>query len=123
VPETPEAARLRFLRAARQAVNRLTAQGRPNGFAEFETRIAGALGRLQSHLRPDRPEDLAALAAGGRLLGARYALLRRWEQDHAVPSTASANTRVSDNYAPGLLECGRHRTFPEHRKQVIRDAA
>jgi uncharacterized membrane protein YccC len=58
-PDTPEAARARFRRVARQALATATA-GR---LAEFETAMADALFQLQSYLRPDRPDDKAALKA------------------------------------------------------------
>ena len=90
-PETAEAARRRFLRTARRAVNRMTGTRGPVGFAEFETQIAEALDQLQSHLRADQPGDLADLAAGSRLLGAGHALLRRWQQDGAEPPVAAAS--------------------------------
>src|SRR5260370_11024380 len=63
-PETAEAARSRFLRMARRAVNRMPGARGPVGFAEFETQIAEALDQLQGHLRADQPGDLADLAAG-----------------------------------------------------------
>ncbi len=122
-PETPAAARLRFLRVTRQAVDRLTAPRRPIGFAEFETRIAEAFDQLQSHLRPDQPDDLADLAAGSRLLAARHALREHWEPDGAEPFPAVADVGVSDRYVAGLLECGCAQVFPEPSWQVIRDAA
>ena len=122
-PETAEAARGRFLRVARQAVSQLTAPRHPISFAEFGTRIAEGLDHLQSHLRADRPADLADLAAGGRLLGTGHALLRRWEQHDAAPSAAAADIRVPDSYVADLLQRGRAKAFAESSKQVIRDAA
>ena len=122
-PETPAAARLRFLRVTRQAIDRLTAPRRPIGFAESQTRIAEALDQLQSHLRPDQPDDLADLAAGSRLLAACHAVLEHWEPDGAEPFVAVADINVSDRYVAGLLECGRAQVFPEPSRQVIRDAA
>jgi len=122
-PETAEAARLRFLRIARRAVDRMAGARSPVCFAEFETQIAEALGQLQSHLRADQPGDLADLAAGSRLLGAGHALLRRWQQDDAEPLLAAASAHVSDSYVAGLLERGRTQVFAEPSRQVIRDAA
>ena len=110
-PETAEAARQRFLRVARQAIDRLTAQRHPIGFAEFETRIAESLDQLQSHQRADQPRDLADLAAGSRLLGAGHALLRRWQQDGAEPPVAAARARGSDRYVAGLAGTRAHPSF------------
>jgi hypothetical protein len=116
-PETADAARQRFLRVVRQAVDRLTTLGRPIGIAEFETRLAEALDQLQGHLRPDQPADIANLAAGSRLLGAGYALLRQRERNDAALSAAVANIAVSDDYVDDLLEWGRTPVFaePNHR--------
>ena len=122
-PETPQAARRRFLRVARQAVGQLTAPRQPIGFAEFGTVIAEALDHLQSHLSAERPGDLADLAAGSRLLGAGHALLRRWVQYDGAPSAAAAKVRVPDSYVAGLLERGRAQSLPDPDKQEIRDAA
>ena len=122
-PETAEAARLRFLRIARQAVNRMTGARRPVGFAEFETQIAEALDRLQSHLRADQPSDLSDLATGSRLLSAGHALLRRRQEDGAEPPAAAADAHVYDSYVAGLLERGRTKVFVEPSRQVTRDAA
>ena len=100
-PENADAARQRFLRVARQAVDRLTTLGAPIGIAEFETRLAEALDQLQGHLRPDQPADIANLAAGSRLLGVGYAMLRQRERNDAALS-AAVSADVDD-----LLEWGR----------------
>src|SRR5260221_1637009 len=75
-PEDTQAACSRFLRVARQALARLTEPGRRIGLAEFETTITEALDQLQSHLRPDRPDDIAAFEAGIAFLGAGRELIR-----------------------------------------------
>ena len=122
-PDTAEAARRRFLRVARRAVDRLTALGHPIGLVEFETRIADALSQLQSHLRSNQAGDLADPAAGSRLLGAFSPLLRQAAQDDAAPSAAAAVVSVFDRHLPGLLERRRAQPVPEPSEQVIRDAA
>jgi len=121
-PATPEAARRRFLRVARRAVNRLAAARGLIGFVEFETRIAEALHQLQSDLRANHPDDIADLAAGSRLLGAAHALLRQWEQDDAAPSVAAASARASDGYVAALMEIAQSKDSAELSPRVIRYA-
>jgi uncharacterized membrane protein YccC len=69
-PDTPEAARERFLRVARRALARIAAPGGRFGLVEFETAITEALDRLQSRLRSGSPDDIAAFEKGIALLGA-----------------------------------------------------
>jgi hypothetical protein len=85
--------------------------------------LVEALDQLQSHLRVDRPGDLADLAAGSRLLSAGHALLGRWQQNGAEPPLAAASAHVPDSYVAALLERGRTQVFAEPSRQVIRDAA
>jgi len=122
-PETAAAARLRFLRIARRAVGRMKGARRSVGIAEFETQIAEALDQLQSHLRADRPGDLADLVAGSRLLGGGHALLGQRGQYDTLTSVFAASARVPDRYVAGLLERGRTAVFTEPNKQELRDAA
>jgi hypothetical protein len=75
-PTTPEAARRRFIRAARKALTSIAAPCRRIGLAEFEPAMSEALDNLRSHLRPDRPDDIAAFDAGIALLGAGRELIR-----------------------------------------------
>jgi uncharacterized membrane protein YccC len=75
-PETPEAARRRFVRAARGAFERIT-QGSPHiALMEFQTSLTETLDQLRRGLRHDRPEDVAAVEAGIALLGAGRELIR-----------------------------------------------
>jgi uncharacterized membrane protein YccC len=75
-PATPEAARRRFVRAACQALARIAAPRQRIGLAEFETAMTEALDQLQSHLRPDQPDDIAAFEAAIALFGAGRELIR-----------------------------------------------
>jgi uncharacterized membrane protein YccC len=75
-PTTPEAARRRFIRAARKALTSIAAPCRRIGLAEFEPAMSEALDNLRSHLRPERPDDIAAFDAGIALLGAGRELIR-----------------------------------------------
>jgi len=78
-PETSAAAHQRFLRATRQAMARITAPRRRIGLAGFETAMTEALDQWQRHLRPDRPDDIAAFEQGIALLGAGRELIRSRE--------------------------------------------
>ncbi len=85
-PETPEAARRRFVRAARKAFERI-ARRRPRiELTEFETAITEALDQLRRGLRPDRAEDAAALEAGIALLGAGRELIRVRDDGRPTPA-------------------------------------
>jgi uncharacterized membrane protein YccC len=64
-PETPEAARARFQRAAHRTLARVGAAR----LGAFESVMADALVQWRPHLRPDRPDDHAALEAGVAVLG------------------------------------------------------
>jgi Pyridine nucleotide-disulphide oxidoreductase len=55
---TPEAARRRFVRAARQALVRIAAPRQRIGLAEFDTVMTEALDQLKSGLSPDQPDDI-----------------------------------------------------------------
>ncbi len=75
-PETSQAARHRFLRVARQAQQRIAGSRLRMGLAEFETAMTDALVQWQSHLRADRPDDVAAFELGIALLGTGRELIR-----------------------------------------------
>ena len=75
-PAPPEAARRRFVRTARKAVARIAARRRPIGLIEFETAMTEALAQLQSQLRSDKPEDIAAFEAAIALVGVGRELIR-----------------------------------------------
>ncbi len=75
-PATPEAARRRFVRTARKAVARIASQCRRIKLVEFETAMTEALGQLQSQLRSDKPDDIAAFEAAIALFGVGRELIR-----------------------------------------------
>ena len=95
-PESTEAARRRFLRVARQALARLTERGRRRGLAQFETAMMEAIDHLQSHLRADRSEDVAAFEAGIALLGAGRDLIRLRESGASVVPVEQYNRMLGD---------------------------
>jgi uncharacterized membrane protein YccC len=75
-PDTPQAARRRFVRAARKAFERIVRRRPRIGLSEFETAVAEALDQLRRGLHPDRGEDVAAVESGLALLGAGRELIR-----------------------------------------------
>jgi uncharacterized membrane protein YccC len=85
-PQTPEAARARFLRVARRALARIAAPGGRLGLVEFETAITEALDRLQGRLRPGCPDDIAAFEKGVALLGAGRGLAATNDAGRAAQS-------------------------------------
>jgi uncharacterized membrane protein YccC len=87
-PATPEAARRRFVRAARRALAGIAARRRRIGLAEFQTAMTEALGQLRGQLRPDQPDDIAAYEAAIALFGAGRELIRVRE-DRASSATAA----------------------------------
>jgi uncharacterized membrane protein YccC len=87
-PDTPDAARRRFARAARKALERILGRW-PVGLTEFETAITDALDQLRRGLRRDRAEDIVALEAGVALLGTGRELIRI--RDGARPTPAKIN--------------------------------
>jgi uncharacterized membrane protein YccC len=94
-PASPEAARHRFVRAARRALARIAAPRRRIGRAEFETAMTEALDRLQGQLRPDQPDDIAAFEAGVAVLGAGRELIRVRE-DRASAETAALELEIAE---------------------------
>jgi uncharacterized membrane protein YccC len=73
-PDTPEAARSRFVRIARKAFERIARQR--ISLTEFETAITEALHDLRRGLRGNRREDVTTLEAGVALLGTGRELIR-----------------------------------------------
>jgi hypothetical protein len=80
------------------------------GLAEFETVMTEALARLQSYLRPDRSDDIAAFEGGIALFGAGRELIRIHE-DHALSSTTAAFefeiAELAGHHRPQSLERAR----------------
>jgi uncharacterized membrane protein YccC len=94
-PATPEAARRRFARAARQALARIAARRRRIGLAEFETAMTEAVNQLHSHLQPDQPDDIAAFEAAIAMFGAGRELIRV-RDDHASSATAALELEIAE---------------------------
>jgi uncharacterized membrane protein YccC len=94
-PATPEAARRRFVRAARRALAGIAARRRRIGLTEFETAMTEALGQLRGQLRPDQPDDIAAYEAAIALFGAGRELIRVRE-DRASPAAAALELDIAE---------------------------
>jgi uncharacterized membrane protein YccC len=94
-PATPEAARRRFARAARQALARIAARQRRIGLAEFETAMTEAVNQLHSHLQPDQLDDIAAFEAAIAMFGAGRELIRV-RDDHASSATAALELEIAE---------------------------
>ena len=94
-PATPEAARFRFARAARQALARIAARRRRIGLAEFETAMTEAVNQLHSHLQPDQLDDIAAFEAAIAMFGAGRELIRV-RDDHASSATAALELEIAE---------------------------
>jgi len=75
-PQTPEAARRRFVRAAHRAFTRIVAPRPRSSLAEFESAMTEGLDQLRGYLRDDHPEDVAIFEAGIALLGVGRELIR-----------------------------------------------
>ena len=82
-PQTPEAARRRFVRVARKAIARIAKPRARIGLPEFETAMTEALEQLRGYLRDDRHEDIAIFEAGMALLGAGRDLIRMRESPYS----------------------------------------
>jgi len=121
-PETPEAARRRFLRAARQALAKIMAPQLRTGLAEFEIAITAALDQWQSHLRPDRSDYIAAFEEGVAFLGAGRELIRSREERGTLAGIAPDASGASDQETK-LLERACALLFAKHHEGVLRDAA
>jgi len=93
-PQTPEAARSRFVRAARTALARIAAPRSRISVAGFETAITEALDQLRGSLRDAQPEDIAIFEAGMALLGAGRELIRIRESPHS-PAAADLGLQIA----------------------------
>jgi uncharacterized membrane protein YccC len=87
-PTTPEAARHRFLRAARKALTRIATPRPSTQLTEFETAMSEGLDDLRRHLRPDRPDDITVFEAGIALLNAGRELIRVRDRASSCATTA-----------------------------------
>jgi uncharacterized membrane protein YccC len=94
-PATPEAARRRFVRAARRLLARIAAPRRRIGLPEFQTAMTEALGQLRAQLRSDQPDDIAAYQAAIALFGAGRELIRVRE-DRASSATAALELDIAE---------------------------
>ena len=94
-PATPEAARRRFVRAARHALARIAVQRRRIGLAEFETAMTEAVNQLHGQLQPDQRDDIAAFEAAIALLDAGRELIRV-RDDHASSATAALELEIAE---------------------------
>jgi uncharacterized membrane protein YccC len=100
-PETPAAARRRFVRIARRTFARIGGRSSPITLADFETTLAEALDQLRLDLRDDRDEDTRVLAAGIALLGAGRELIRIRDDGRMTPTKRAAQTEVLRFVAQG----------------------
>jgi uncharacterized membrane protein YccC len=94
-PATPEAARRRFVRAARRALAGIAARRRRIGLTEFETAMTEALDQLRGQLRPDQPDDIAAYEAAIALFGGGRELIRV-RDDRASSTTAALELDMAE---------------------------
>jgi uncharacterized membrane protein YccC len=122
-PETPEAARRRFLRIARRAMAKITAPRLSIGLPEFETAMTEALDQLQSHLPPGRPDEVAAFDAGIALLATGRRLIRLREERGAASATARGSFGFAIDREAKSLNRLYSRFSAETRHGVFRDAA
>jgi uncharacterized membrane protein YccC len=93
-PETPQAARRRFVRAVRKAFERIVRRRPRIGLSEFETAVTEALEELRSGLHPDRGEDVAAIESGLALLGAGRELIRVRDDRRPTPDAIAVEDDV-----------------------------
>lgn len=94
-PDTPEAARSRFARAARRALVHIASPRVRVGLAAFETTMSDALAQLRSHLRPERADDMSAWDAALSLVGAGRELIRLQSEPHAPPGLRGVETGIA----------------------------
>ena len=94
-PETPQAARRRFARAARQALARIAGPRLQVGLAEFETAMTEALEQLRGQLHPQGADDLATWEASIALLGAGRELIRLRSVPHTSPSQRALEMEIA----------------------------
>jgi len=100
-PETPEAARRRFVRIARRTFARIGGRSSPITLADFQTTVAEALDQLRRDLRHDRDENARAVAAGIALLGAGRELIRIRDDGRTTPAKRAVQTEVLRFVASG----------------------
>ncbi len=93
-PDTPEAARRRFVKAMRRAFERIAGPP-PVGPTEFVTSTVEVLDQLRRGLPPDRGEDVAAVDSGFALLGAGRELIGLRDQGRS----RRADAGIADDIA------------------------
>src|SRR5271165_1546091 len=94
-PATPEAARRRFVRAARRALAGIAARRRRIGLTEFETAMTEALDQLRGQLQPDQSDDIAAYEAAIALFGDGRELIR-FRDDRTSSATAALELDIAE---------------------------
>jgi Fusaric acid resistance protein family len=92
------------------------------GLAEFEIAITAAFDQWQSHLRPDRSDDIAAFGEGVAFLGTGRKLIRSREEGTSAAIAHDAFGFGSEHEAR-LLEPECALLSAKHHKGVLRDAA
>jgi uncharacterized membrane protein YccC len=122
-PETPEAAHRRFLRIARRALARMSAQRQDSGLPEFEMTMIEALDQLRGRLRSDRADEVAAFDAAIELLGAGRQLISL-RQKYASERAGNPEPRGSDlDEKAKFLEQRFEQLSAERKLGGLRDAA
>lgn len=94
-PDTPIAARRRFVRAARSAFERISRRTPLIGATEFQVFMTSALDQFRRRLNQDRPEDVAAVEAGIALRGAGRELIRLRDLGRSTPARTAVDAAVS----------------------------
>jgi uncharacterized membrane protein YccC len=109
-PATPQAARARFARVARDALARIGTPHRRIGLVAFETAMTEALVELQVHLRPESKDDMAAFESGIALLGAGRELIRLRDDGTSPPAAGSERDIAELVYRGGArsLDAAKH---------------
>jgi uncharacterized membrane protein YccC len=116
-PDTPQAARRRFVRATRKAFERIDRRRPRIGLTEFETALTEALDQLRRGLRSDQGEDVATIEAGIALLGAGRELIR--VRDYGWPTPAKIDLE-------GAADCfltGNQRLSLDRARRAAQDAS
>jgi len=93
------------------------------GLAEFEIAITAALDQWQSHLRPDRSDDIAAFEKGVAFLGAGRELIRSREESGTSAGIAPDAFGFISEQVAKLLERECALPLAKHHEGVLRDAA
>lgn len=107
-PETPDAVRRRFVRAARKALAPMIAGDCSIALPKFEGAMGGALAQFRTGLAPDRVHDAASFEAGMTLLGAgRELILLRADRTSlsARRSERSALSYLRSGFQVSILRC------------------